>query len=190
MRARAPALGFVLAVHVLLVLMLIMAAPRPDDLFAPSAPLVVDLIAATPKADSSAAKAEKQQKKSSRAAPREVAREREKLPPETPAAPPEPELPPIELLQLTRAELASVGTTMGSRRAPSAAGPGSAGSELADGGGSGRGEGPGGAQLHDVDWYRKPTRAELTPYMPASAKQSGWGMVACKMVEGYRVELP
>lgn len=184
---RAPAFTFVLAVHVLLVLMLILAAPRPDVFFAPSAPLVVDLISAEQKADSSPRQAAKQEKKS-KAAPKAVERDREILRPEVPASPPLPEMPPIELLQLTKQELASVGTTMGSRRAAGSAASANAGTEAAEGGGAGRGEGPGGAQLHDVDWYRKPTRAELTPYLPASPKQSGWGMVACKMVEGYRVE--
>jgi hypothetical protein len=52
----------------------------------------------------------------------------------------------------------------------------------------GPGEGPGGVQLFDAEWYRKPTDAQLAGYMPKSAPGEGWGLVACRTIEDYRVE--
>ena len=52
----------------------------------------------------------------------------------------------------------------------------------------GPGEGPGGEQLFNADWFRRPTDAELSTYIPANAPPDGWGMVACQTVEDNRVE--
>ncbi len=52
----------------------------------------------------------------------------------------------------------------------------------------GPGEGPGGATLYKAEWYRRPTGAELSGYLPANAPRRGWGIVACKTVENYRVD--
>ncbi len=57
-----------------------------------------------------------------------------------------------------------------------------AGSE--DGGAGGAG---GSERLYDVDWYRKPTNAELSPYL-RKAGMTGWGMIACRTAADYRVE--
>jgi protein TonB len=53
---------------------------------------------------------------------------------------------------------------------------------------AGPGEGPGGVRLYEAEWYRHPTNAELATYMPTNAPPNGWGLVACKTVEHYRVE--
>ena len=53
---------------------------------------------------------------------------------------------------------------------------------------AGPGEGPGGVQLFEAEWYRKPTHAELATYLPADAPPSGWGLVACKTIENFQVE--
>jgi hypothetical protein len=52
----------------------------------------------------------------------------------------------------------------------------------------GPGEGPGGVRLYDADWYRRPTDAELTTYMPKNGGIEGWGLIACQTVERYHVE--
>jgi hypothetical protein len=52
----------------------------------------------------------------------------------------------------------------------------------------GPGEGPGGERLYDVDWVKRPTDAELSPFLPASVPPGSWAIIACRMVEGYRVE--
>lgn len=66
-------------------------------------------------------------------------------------------------------------------------------STKSDSGGSssavaGPGEGPGGARLFNADWYRRPTNAELSTYLPPNAPRTGWGEVACKTIENYHVE--
>jgi len=53
----------------------------------------------------------------------------------------------------------------------------------------GPGEGPGGEQLFNVEWYREPTDAELAFYLPKTGMGgTGYGEVACKMIEHYHVE--
>lgn len=90
---------------------------------------------------------------------------------------------PFPFLTLSREQMASADIGKMARR------PG-AGSEGAAAGPSvaGPGEGPGGVQLYPADWYRRPTDAELSPFMPASAPAEGWGEVACRTVERYHVE--
>lgn len=54
----------------------------------------------------------------------------------------------------------------------------------------GPGQGPGGAQLYPVAWYREPYDAELSPYV-AKAKSVPPGAtadIACVMIEHYHVE--
>lgn len=52
----------------------------------------------------------------------------------------------------------------------------------------GPGEGPGGVRLYEADWYRRPTDAELSTYMPQTGGLEGWGLIACQTVERYHVE--
>jgi protein TonB len=52
----------------------------------------------------------------------------------------------------------------------------------------GTGEGPGGATLYPVEWYREPTQAEMATYLPKNGVHSGYGYVACKTATDYRVE--
>lgn len=51
----------------------------------------------------------------------------------------------------------------------------------------GPGEGPGGARLYNAEWYREPTDAELSTYLPAR-RTTGWGMIACQTVERFHVD--
>lgn len=62
--------------------------------------------------------------------------------------------------------------------------------EVAEAGGGGGGRAGAGDRetvLHDADWYRKPTRAEIGPFMPPR-QQEGWGMIACRTADRFRVE--
>lgn len=52
----------------------------------------------------------------------------------------------------------------------------------------GPGEGPGGAQLFNAEWYREPTNAELDGYLPAGAPRNGFGLIACQTIERYHVD--
>lgn len=74
---------------------------------------------------------------------------------------------------------------MTSRGAQVAQGDGSGGQGRAM---QGPGEGPGGVQLYNADWYRRPTHAQLAGYMPNSGARTGWGLIACRTIEDYRVE--
>jgi hypothetical protein len=52
----------------------------------------------------------------------------------------------------------------------------------------GPGEGSGGEQLFNADWYRKPTDAELSTYLPANVPAGSWGIIACRTAPRYHVE--
>jgi len=52
----------------------------------------------------------------------------------------------------------------------------------------GPGEGPGGVQLFNADWYREPTDAELSFYLPPNRPSEGWGLVACRTIEHFHVD--
>ncbi len=46
---------------------------------------------------------------------------------------------------------------------------------------------PNGEPLYAARWYREPTDSELAGYL-STAKPPGYGLIACKVVEGYYVE--
>jgi protein TonB len=50
------------------------------------------------------------------------------------------------------------------------------------------GHGPHGEPLYAADWLTRPTHAQINPYIPARAKESGWGLIACRTASGFRVE--
>jgi protein TonB len=52
----------------------------------------------------------------------------------------------------------------------------------------GPGEGPSGRHLYNAEWYREPSDAEMTTYLPAERPPGSWGMIACKTIEHYHVE--
>lgn len=52
----------------------------------------------------------------------------------------------------------------------------------------GPGEGPGGQQLYDAEWYVEPTDAQLAYYLPAQVAPGSWAMIACKTIENYHVD--
>jgi protein TonB len=52
----------------------------------------------------------------------------------------------------------------------------------------GPGDGPGGAQLYDPDWFREPTSAELGGYLTANMPREGWGLIACQTIARNRVD--
>lgn len=49
------------------------------------------------------------------------------------------------------------------------------------------GSGPNGEPLYAAEWHKRPTNAELSPYIPGRARD-GWGLIACRTVANYRVE--
>jgi len=47
---------------------------------------------------------------------------------------------------------------------------------------------PGRERLFPAQWQRKPSRAELSAYLPPGLRQTGFGMIACRTVANFRVE--
>jgi hypothetical protein len=50
------------------------------------------------------------------------------------------------------------------------------------------GTAPDGEPLYDAQWYRRPTHAELSGYLPAHMPSEGWGLVACRTIARYHVD--
>ncbi|WP_037504411.1 hypothetical protein [Sphingobium bisphenolivorans] len=189
---------FALLFNGLLLLALLTLAPKPvvqlPDLRNP----VTFEMAPAPKAEkeekaeSKAKKPEKQEKKREKEPERQVPEKKRPEPlvkpelrPLLPVARPLPQLPsPLPFLVLDSQQMAAANI---------AKAPASGGSEGTPGKGnsaavSGPGEGPGGVQLFEAEWYRRPTHTELASYLPSDAPRAGWGLVACKTVDNYHVE--
>lgn len=97
---------------------------------------------------------------------------------------PERSLPMIEVTRedFLSSDIAKLGT----------AANGPSGPQMADAhspGDSARvGTAPNGEPLYAAEWYREPTHTELGAYLPKRMPEGGgWGMVACKTAERYRV---
>lgn len=172
----ALALGF----NALLLLVLLGIGVIPMQLpKGGQAPLVVDLLAdgqAEQQAEASRARTETRQ------TPRQA--ETRPLPQPRIVLPAKPTIePPRETpwLELSKAEMAQADI---SKKGGSAA----AASGLASSGDSEEvGRGPNGEVLYAAEWARRPTSTEVRGYLPANAPD-GWGLIACRTVEGNRVE--
>lgn len=57
-----------------------------------------------------------------------------------------------------------------------------------DAGAGGAGGGGGGNRLYNADWYRRPTDAQLSTYLPKANPGPGWGEVACQTIDHFRVD--
>jgi protein TonB len=169
---RANAIGGTVAVHVLLLLLLLKLTP--NDAFRCEPKQEPNSFELTPDVPTQPERPPVVEKK--RSAP--------KAPPPPAGAPPpppvltRPTMPPLiaglenfDLRQLPRAEPKSGAGDQGQDSA-SAYGPG---------------EGPGGARLYNAEWYREPTSAELSTYLP-EPRFVGWGLIACQTIERYRVD--
>ena len=96
--------------------------------------------------------------------------------------PPTVQLPSLNLIPLTRQEMAAGDIGKMARPAAGSSGAGS-------GKTFGPGEGLGGVQLLRAQWYREPFDAELSTYMPRRAFPSGsWATIACRTIDHYHVE--
>ena len=83
------------------------------------------------------------------------------------------------------ADISKIPTTRGN----DAPGAGDTGAGKDSGSAYGPGEGPGGERLYDAEWYREPTDAELSTYLPSGGVPLGsWAMIACKTIDRYHVE--
>lgn len=92
---------------------------------------------------------------------------------------------PEGFIELSRQDYAATDVSRMKRQAA-----GGAASPDGAGGGEGNsaGEGPGGVRLHNAQWYREPTDAEIGPYLPPVRAPGSWAMIACRTVDRYHVE--
>ncbi len=106
-----------------------------------------------------------------------------------PVAPPPVPIPgkvqwPEGFIELSKQDYAAADI----RKMKRAEGGGQAGAGGGNEGAEGKGDGPGGVRLHNAQWYREPTDAEMAPYMPRNRMPGEWAMIACKTIEKYHVE--
>ncbi|MGC4251608.1 MAG: hypothetical protein QM605_09155 [Sphingobium sp.] len=181
-RERAGGLAFALGLNALLLLALLTLAPKmqapPVD---PRNPVTFEL-APGPKEAEEKAQAQKSDEKSKEDAPQKQA-EAAIRPPRPVEKPPELPPSPLPFLVLDSNQMAAADIGKMPKKGQ---GQGAAQGDSAQV--AGPGEGPGGVQLFAAEWYRRPRDAELSPYLPGNAPPDGWGEVACKTVDNYRVE--
>ncbi|MGE5721697.1 MAG: hypothetical protein ACM3YM_04480 [Sphingomonadales bacterium] len=191
-RQRAAALTLVGLLHLLLLLLLLrLASPvLPEKTAAPVATLtVINMPKATPDT-TRAAKA--------RSGHAERSQPVRQQPDKRPAPAPAQKMDAAraaaiwsQVIPLTRQQVASVDSAMTAPHPPQQsadAGQTGATSEGETDDSEGPGTGPNGETLYNARWYREPTRAELSTYLPPDSRRSGWGMIACKTAPRYRVE--
>lgn len=94
---------------------------------------------------------------------------------------------PPGFIHMSKDELAKADI---SKIKPSGGGGGTGGKSGGGGSAEGTGDGPGGARVYNAEWYREPSRAELSPYMGASrgGGAGDWAMIVCRTIERYHVE--
>lgn len=189
---RVATLALVVAIHVAILWLLLRIAPTimsppPGE----KSPLVVDMLPADQVAPAAAPAKQVQRKAAAGSASTAT--------PVTPVAPPPDVTPPpvpvtpsndvwSKVIPMTGREFARAAITPGTRSASEGTGRGDATGDSGDGdadsdagGGSGGGE-----RLYAADWYRRPTHAELSTYLPRRA-QPGWGEVACRTIPNNQV---
>ncbi len=103
------------------------------------------------------------------------------LPDPVPA--PVPTTPPVKILGLSKSKFAAWDISKLPRQ-------GTSGDSAPAGGGKvfGPGEGPGGAQLFNAEWYREPSDAELSGYLRSGAPPGSWAIIACQTIEKMHVD--
>ncbi|EQB33169.1 hypothetical protein [Sphingobium ummariense] len=184
LRERLGGAAFALVFNLLLLLALLTMAPKvlepPQD---PRNPVTFEM-APAPKAAQEEAKAEKsEERRQERPAPERREAEPVIRPPQ-PVEKPVEQPSPFPFLSLNREQMASADIGRMPKKGPGEGSSGQGDSAAV----VGPGEGPGGVQLFEAEWYRRPSHAELAPYLPADAPARGWGLVACKTVDRYHVE--
>jgi protein TonB len=184
-RERGGGLLFALLFNGLLLLALLTLAPKPIVQMPDFRNPVTFEMAPAPKAE----KAQKAEKKKEKAAAQKqvqpvVKRDKPVVKPTEPLPTPLPLPSKLPFLVLDSQQMASadIGKMPKKGAAEGTAGPGTSAAA------AGPGEGPGGVQLFEAQWYRRPTHAELSGYLPSNAPSTGWGLVACKTVDHYHVE--
>ncbi len=182
-RRRATSFVLALAANALLVMMLLTLAPAILHTPPPERRTMVDLIPEPKVIKPQTRAATKSKRESGGAAPKAPAAPAPRAAPDTPsfASLLMPGLEKFNLSDLPK-PAANEGELAG------AGGTGGTGAGRGEGSAAGAGKGPGGEQLYQAEWFSEPTHAELAYYLPKSGPRTGWGLIACRTVENYRVE--
>lgn len=181
-RERGGGLLFALLFNGLLLLALLTLAPKPIVQLPDFRNPVTFEMAPAPKAEKAQSKAEKSEKQQERSARQQA---QPVVKPSQPVVKPTEQQPsPLPFLVLDSQQMASadIGQMPQKEAADGASGQGNSAAV------AGPGEGPGGVQLFEAEWYRRPNHAELASYLPPNAPSGGWGLVACKTIDHYHVE--
>lgn len=126
--------------------------------------------------------------KQARSQPEAAAKPTTPPPPPIPVPPPPPVPMPVPFfIHLAPQEIAAA--DISSIHHPELAGHGTAQASASAASGDSRpvGTAPNGEPLYEAEWYRHPTHAELSFYLPHMTSD-GWGLIACKTVAGHHVE--
>lgn len=186
---RTIILAFVVALHILLLLMLLRLAPPPALPAMKGGPLTVTLLPEAPVAPA-------RTKAATARRPEEVAAKPAVIPPQRPVPPaaPKVQVPSAiwsQVVPITGKDFAAADIA----RFPSRPAPGIGESKIGEGSSSAdsgdspaAGKGPNGETLYNAEWYRRPTRAELAFYLPKGTTPVGWGIIACQTAANFRVE--
>lgn len=190
---RIATLALVVAIHVAILWLLLRIAPSvmsPPP--GPESTLVVDMLPADQVAPAAAPAKQVQRKAAAGSASTAPPVTAVAPPPDVPPPPPVPTTPSDDVwskvIPMTGRDFARAAITSGTRSTSEGAGRSNAAGDSGDGdadtdagGGSGGGE-----RLYAADWYRRPTHAELSTYLPRNA-QPGWGEVACRTIPNNQV---
>ena len=100
--------------------------------------------------------------------------------------PPTPETKPLNMIVVTSDQFRAGDIS----RMPRSSGAASGDAQVADNGDGSQGQrAPNGERLYDAAWYREPTDAEMSTYMPKRQFPEGaWGDVYCRTAPDWRVE--
>ncbi|MEO6718136.1 MAG: hypothetical protein ABIM50_12930, partial [Novosphingobium sp.] len=117
-----------------------------------------------------------QHEKASASAAPQMSRAVLPMPPHLPQPPIISKIPPVQMIEMSKADMAASDISKMGHSGSSAGSGNSAGAY-------GPGEGPGGAKLYQAEWYREPSRAEIGGYLPGTVPPGAWGMIACKTID-------
>ena len=197
-RRRAASLLLAVAAHLLLVWLLLRLGPSVTQ---PRQPPRTATFTMLPDAAQDAPKAAAQRqaasaRPASAAAPRRAPTPPVTPPPDSPAPVPPPAVPPPPQAQPRPADAPAAPSLFGDKSLFDAGDIAGLSRGAGSGAGTGRntasvygpGEGAGGQQLFNADWYREPTHAELSTYLPANVPAGSWGIVACQTTTRFHVE--
>ena len=180
LRSRLSALALALAIAALVILLLIQLGILPPPVIRNGRPMVTFNVQPTvPEAPEHTHAMQPKKPTGGSAAPR-IAR------PSPPAPTKKAPSPVPQLIPLSDADFAS--SDIGKIAAQPSDNAAGAGGGKGNGSVYGPGEGPGGAQLYNADWYRRPSQAELSTYLPKDGPQTGYGLIACKTIDHYHVD--